>query len=178
MISPPAGAHFSFIHDTARIAGPFLVQSGYSPLNICTLRKQQTVTSATNLPQQQCCSHEWPQLLFNANYFGFHSHHLDGVIWLTWHLWKWSIWREEWDYLFEERNTMAYSDSHEIEYGQRCYQMYITLWQRVGKLEGYRSTRNTSLWHTSKTQNMTSVPKYDLFLTRMYDLFHCTNLNK
>ncbi len=30
----------------------------------------------------------------------------------------------------------------------------------------------------SKTQNMTSVPKYDLFLTRMYDLFHCTNLNK
>ncbi len=86
--------------------------------------------------------------LFNANYFGFHSHHLDGVIWLTWHFWKWSIWREEWDDLFEERNTMAYSDSHEIEYGQRCDQMYITLWQRVGKLEGYRSTRNTSLWHS------------------------------
>jgi hypothetical protein len=36
----------------------------------------------------------------------------------------------------------------------------------------------TRMATTSKTQNMTSVPKYDLFLTRMYDLFHCTNLNK
>ena len=41
------------------------------------------------------------------------------------------------------------------------------------------SARDSEIRHvTSKTQNITSVPKYDLFLTRMDDLFHCTNLNK
>ncbi len=57
--------------------------------------------------------------------------------------------------------------------------------RRIGK-QGYRPlsammnliTCRHGIRVSSKTQNMTSVPKYDLFLTCMYDLFHCTNLNK
>ncbi len=49
----------------------------------------------------------------------------------------------------------------------------------VSGVAGVPRASNSSIFlGTSKTQNMTSVPKYDLFLTRMYDLFHCTNLNK
>ena len=127
--------NFYTVSVAAVCTNAYQTRSGYLPLSICTFCKRRTVSSATILPQQRCCSQEQPRLLSSmptistctplgwwdtADMSCMEMIHLKRRIWLP-----------------------SYSDSRVTEYGQSCDQMYIEFWQRVQNSEGYRDVVKT-----------------------------------